>query len=281
MPRRATITLDVKTLGVEGVDVVDSPLHIPDGGLLVGQNVELSPQSLEGGLQKRSGMSLHSATQAAGELLGIETINLRSTGIALLGEDHLDVFVTDPNRGDLITAQRVDPIWMRLPKGNATDLLEMVDGDPVWTAFPAIRPYAIGSAYFDDLSVAVPAGTTVQVPFGTQSINIGAVFATSGADYIHTVPTTQPGVYWVCAQVSWNASPGMSMRVYSGTTTIISYTQPSGVTDVPTPRVKSVQAFAVLAAGATLALEVTAASGYTGSVFGGSSATFLAFVRLV
>lgn len=50
--------VDVYNLGAEGVNVVDSPIHMPQGTLVLGQNVQKTLSSEGGGISKRAGQDL-------------------------------------------------------------------------------------------------------------------------------------------------------------------------------------------------------------------------------
>jgi len=67
-------TLLVYNLGSLGIDIVNSPIHVEDGALLLCQNAQISPDDAELALKKRDGMVKINSTAAAGTLLA--TINI-------------------------------------------------------------------------------------------------------------------------------------------------------------------------------------------------------------
>lgn len=69
--------LNVYSLGTEGVNRVKSPVHVPDGALLIAQNAEISPDKGQRGLRKRGGLAkLTSGGAAAGSILSMSSIPL-------------------------------------------------------------------------------------------------------------------------------------------------------------------------------------------------------------
>jgi hypothetical protein len=67
---------NVYNVGELGIDVVESPVHTPDGALLSAQNAQPAPIELEGGLRKRDGLAKHNATAAAGAILSGFNVSL-------------------------------------------------------------------------------------------------------------------------------------------------------------------------------------------------------------
>ncbi len=67
---------NVYNLGEQGVDVVESPVHVAEGALLNAQNAQLAPIELEGGIRKRNGMSKFNAIAAAGVILSGFNVSL-------------------------------------------------------------------------------------------------------------------------------------------------------------------------------------------------------------
>lgn len=68
--------LDVYDLGQKGLDIVNSPVHAPDGTLLEAQNVQVSAVDEELALRKRDGMLKLNATTASGRVLAIYNVPL-------------------------------------------------------------------------------------------------------------------------------------------------------------------------------------------------------------
>ncbi len=66
---------NVYNLGEQGIDVVESPVHVAEGVLLHAQNAQLAPIDLEGGIRKRDGMAQF-AGAAAGAILSGFNVSL-------------------------------------------------------------------------------------------------------------------------------------------------------------------------------------------------------------
>lgn len=69
-------------VGSKGVNVVDSPLHTPEGGLLSGQNVGFTRFLGLGGLASRAGLAALNASAAAGSIIALTNVPLVYPGIA-------------------------------------------------------------------------------------------------------------------------------------------------------------------------------------------------------
>lgn len=67
-------------LGDKGVNIVASPLHTPDGGLLSAQNVEFIRDMGIGGLGSRGGMAALNGTALAGPVMAVANIPLAIAG---------------------------------------------------------------------------------------------------------------------------------------------------------------------------------------------------------
>ena len=74
--------LDLKALGDYGVNVVESPLHLKAGELVVAQNVERSRDQGIGGLRKRLGIGLFTVDALLGPVLAIIPVPLPNPIIA-------------------------------------------------------------------------------------------------------------------------------------------------------------------------------------------------------
>lgn len=69
--------VEVWNLGILGVNVVDSPLHLKDGELTLAQNAEPYDELGEGGIRKRQGIDLFLGGGAlAGAVTAITSIPL-------------------------------------------------------------------------------------------------------------------------------------------------------------------------------------------------------------
>lgn len=68
--------INVYNVGAEGVDVVDSPVHVADGALLHAQNAQLAPIELEEGVRKRDGLAKFNSSAAAGTILAGFNVSL-------------------------------------------------------------------------------------------------------------------------------------------------------------------------------------------------------------
>lgn len=68
--------INVYNVGAEGVDVVDSPVHVADGALLSAQNAQLAPVELEEGIRKRDGLAKYNAIAGAGTILAGFNVSL-------------------------------------------------------------------------------------------------------------------------------------------------------------------------------------------------------------
>lgn len=71
-----TSKLRVWNLGLEGVNVVDSPLHIRDGELRLAQNCETFADEGEGGIRKRLGIGALTPVGTGLPILAITSIPL-------------------------------------------------------------------------------------------------------------------------------------------------------------------------------------------------------------
>lgn len=67
---------NVYNLGEEGIDIVESPVHVAEGVLLNAQNAQLSPIDLEGGFRKRNGMAKFNSSVAAGAIVSGFNVSL-------------------------------------------------------------------------------------------------------------------------------------------------------------------------------------------------------------
>ena len=59
---------NVYNLGDEGIDVVESPVHVTDGAVLNAQNAQFAPIDCAGALRKRDGMAKFNTVAAAGAI---------------------------------------------------------------------------------------------------------------------------------------------------------------------------------------------------------------------
>lgn len=66
--------LKAYNIGVLGIDLVNSPVHVEDTSLLSCQNAQISPHDTEGGIKKRDGMAKINSVAAAGSLVAIINI---------------------------------------------------------------------------------------------------------------------------------------------------------------------------------------------------------------
>lgn len=93
--------VNVYSLGTEGVNRVKSPVHVPDGALLIAQNAEVSQDRGQRGLRKRSGMARLTPDAAAGTVLAMTSIPLPDPGDDVLSGPGLtgilEIFVTGAN----------------------------------------------------------------------------------------------------------------------------------------------------------------------------------------
>ncbi len=60
--------LKAYNIGSLGIDLVNSPIHVPDTAILSGQNAQVSPDDAEMALKKRDGMVKINSIAAAGTL---------------------------------------------------------------------------------------------------------------------------------------------------------------------------------------------------------------------
>lgn len=67
---------NVYNLGEEGIDIVESPVHVADGVVLSAQNAQLAPSELEGSIRKRDGMAKFNSSVAAGPILSGFNVSL-------------------------------------------------------------------------------------------------------------------------------------------------------------------------------------------------------------
>lgn len=67
---------NVYNLGEQGIDVVESPVHVGEGVVLNAQNAQLAPVELEGALRKRDGMAKFNSVAAAGAFLSGFNVSL-------------------------------------------------------------------------------------------------------------------------------------------------------------------------------------------------------------
>ena len=68
--------LEVFNLGLEGVNVVDSPLHLSDGELVHAQHAQVSQDDAEGALVKRPALGQFSTDGMGGPVLGFVSVPL-------------------------------------------------------------------------------------------------------------------------------------------------------------------------------------------------------------
>lgn len=68
--------IDVYKLGEVGVNIVDSPLHVPDNALITAQNIELPRDFGKGGIRKRGGMPRYNSSALAGSVLSLTDVPL-------------------------------------------------------------------------------------------------------------------------------------------------------------------------------------------------------------
>ncbi len=66
--------LAVYNLGQLGVDLVNGPIHQPDGALNLAQNALMEPIDAELTLKKRGGMTKLNSTTASGSIIAIVNI---------------------------------------------------------------------------------------------------------------------------------------------------------------------------------------------------------------
>lgn len=79
--------LDVKDLGLQGVNVDKDPFELQDGELRQGQNAIHDPLGVNAGLRKRPGLIEFNTTDAAGAVLGgigVPLQNLSGTGVRFI-----------------------------------------------------------------------------------------------------------------------------------------------------------------------------------------------------
>lgn len=67
---------NVYNLGEQGIDIVESPVHVAEGVVLNAQNAQLAPIELEGALRKRDGMAKFNASVAAGAIVSGFNVSL-------------------------------------------------------------------------------------------------------------------------------------------------------------------------------------------------------------
>lgn len=77
------------SLGLAGVDLVTSPIHLPDGSWVQLQNAQFSNNQGQGGIKKRGGLSPLNVTALAGALHAASAIPLRSALDVVVGSGML------------------------------------------------------------------------------------------------------------------------------------------------------------------------------------------------
>ncbi len=70
--------LKVYNIGSLGIDLVNSPIHVPDTALLNAQNAQTSPDDAEMAIKKRDGMVKINSNAAAGTILALLNVPIAS-----------------------------------------------------------------------------------------------------------------------------------------------------------------------------------------------------------
>lgn len=70
--------INLYNLGAIGVDIVSSPVHLPDGGFVSAQNSSSSPEDAEQSLQKRPGISQLATPAFPASIIAIHSIRAGS-----------------------------------------------------------------------------------------------------------------------------------------------------------------------------------------------------------
>lgn len=145
-------------IGERGVQIVPSPLHTPDGGLLVAQNVEFIRDQGIGGIGTRGGLARLNGSALAGSVIALSNVPL-----AYPGEFDLMVGL---NAGETNT-------WDKSPDG------------AVYTGLPSstlLRPAGV------DKSPSAAGGGGISL--GQRAASYRGAFYYAGDNYV--VDTTQP-----------------------------------------------------------------------------------------